>query len=70
MLSGDIRERWPNPKVRTSDPAGLADPVIFVIGKNGRVALRRMDNVGIVVESLDAAISFSPSWASNSKGER
>ena len=30
----------------------------FVIGKNGRVALRRMDNVGIVVESLDAAISF------------
>jgi hypothetical protein len=28
-----------------------------------------MDNVGIVVESLDAAISFSPSWASNSKGE-
>ena len=26
--------------------------------KNGRVALRRMDNVGIVVESLDAAISF------------
>jgi catechol 2,3-dioxygenase-like lactoylglutathione lyase family enzyme len=26
--------------------------------KNGRVALQRMDNVGIVVESLDAAISF------------
>jgi catechol 2,3-dioxygenase-like lactoylglutathione lyase family enzyme len=25
---------------------------------NGRVALQRMDNVGIVVESLDAAISF------------
>ena len=24
----------------------------------GRVALQRMDNVGIVVESLDAAISF------------
>jgi catechol 2,3-dioxygenase-like lactoylglutathione lyase family enzyme len=33
-------------------------PVILAIGKNGRVALRRMDNVGIVVESLDAAISF------------
>jgi hypothetical protein len=29
-----------------------------------------MDNVGIVVESLDTAISFSPSWASNSKVER
>src|SRR5207249_3231009 len=27
-------------------------------GDNGRVALQRMDNVGIVVESLDAAISF------------
>ena len=26
--------------------------------KNGRVAVQRMDNVGIVVESLDAAISF------------
>ena len=32
--------------------------MIFAIGKNGRVALQRMDNVGIVVESLDAAISF------------
>ena len=32
--------------------------MILAIGKNGRVALRRMDNVGIVVESLDAAISF------------
>ena len=28
-----------------------------------------MDNVGIVVESLDAAVPFSSSWASNSKGE-
>ena len=28
------------------------------IRENRRVALRRMDNVGIVVESLDAAISF------------
>jgi catechol 2,3-dioxygenase-like lactoylglutathione lyase family enzyme len=26
--------------------------------KNGRVAIQRMDNVGIVVESLDDAISF------------
>ena len=32
--------------------------MILAIGKNGRVALRRMDNVGIVVESLDAAVSF------------
>ena len=32
--------------------------MILAIGENGRVALRRMDNVGIVVESLDAAISF------------
>src|SRR4051794_3311046 len=32
--------------------------VIVAIGENDRVALRRMDNVGIVVESLDAAISF------------
>jgi len=30
----------------------------LAIGKNGRVALQRMDNVGIVVESLDAALSF------------
>ena len=32
--------------------------MIFANRKNGRVALQRMDNVGIVVESLDAAISF------------
>jgi len=31
---------------------------IFAIHDNDRVALQRMDNVGIVVESLDAAISF------------
>src|SRR5205823_1826730 len=36
----------------------LRTPVIFANRKNGRVALQRMDNVGIVVESLDAAISF------------
>ena len=29
-----------------------------MIGDNGRVALQRMDNVGIVVESLDDAIAF------------
>jgi hypothetical protein len=32
--------------------------VIFALGKSGRVTLQRMDNVGIAVESLDAAISF------------
>ena len=32
--------------------------MIFANRKNGRVALQRMDNVGIVVESLDAAVSF------------
>ena len=31
---------------------------MVAIRDNGRVALQRMDNVGIVVESLDAAISF------------
>jgi catechol 2,3-dioxygenase-like lactoylglutathione lyase family enzyme len=31
---------------------------ILVIRDNRRVAVQRMDNVGIVVESLDAAISF------------
>ena len=32
--------------------------MISAIHDNGRVALQRMDNVGIVVESLDAAVSF------------
>jgi catechol 2,3-dioxygenase-like lactoylglutathione lyase family enzyme len=39
-------------------PRAVQPPAIFAIRKNGRVALQRMDNVGIVVESLDAAISF------------
>src|SRR5919108_4286204 len=46
------------PEVRTPDPRASRSPVIFANRKNGRVALQRMDNVGIVVESLDAAISF------------
>lgn len=33
------------------------------------MTVKRMDNVGIVVESLDTAIAFSPSLASSSKGE-
>jgi catechol 2,3-dioxygenase-like lactoylglutathione lyase family enzyme len=31
---------------------------VLAIRKNRRVALQRMDNVGIVVESLDAAVAF------------
>ena len=43
----------------TSGPTCHADTGdLFAIRKNGRVALQRIDNVGIVVESLDAAISF------------
>jgi catechol 2,3-dioxygenase-like lactoylglutathione lyase family enzyme len=33
-------------------------PLLQSIRKNGPVALQRMDNVGIVVESLEAAVSF------------
>jgi catechol 2,3-dioxygenase-like lactoylglutathione lyase family enzyme len=36
----------------------LRTQAVFAIRKNGRVALQRMDNVGIVVESLDTAVSF------------
>ena len=32
--------------------------MILTIRQNSRVAVQRMDNVGIVVESLDAAVSF------------
>ena len=39
-------------------PRAWRTPVIFANRENGGVALQRMDNVGIVVESLDAAISF------------
>src|SRR6266851_3211454 len=39
-------------------PRALRAPVMLAIRQNGRVALQRMDNIGIVVESLDAAISF------------
>ena len=55
--SGDISEHRPDHRYGHLIP-GLADTVIFANRKNGRVALQRMDNVGIVVESLDAAISF------------
>jgi hypothetical protein len=57
--SGDIPEHWPNQRCGHLIPrplVGTGD--LFAIRKNGRVALQRMDNVGIVVESLDAAVSF------------
>ncbi len=38
-------------------------------GKNGRMALQRMDNVGIVVESLDAAILFFAELGLELEGE-
>src|SRR5829696_8961723 len=38
----------------TPYPANTGDLCV----DNGRVALQRMDNIGIVVESLDAAVSF------------
>src|SRR3954466_15559525 len=47
--------------VRVCVPGRRATPVRpgpLGIHKNGRMALKRMDNIGIVVESLDAAISF------------
>ena len=56
--SGVIPEHSRNRRYGHLIPRASRKPVIFAIGKNGRVALRRMDNVGIVVESLDAAISF------------
>ena len=68
-MVGDIPAHSPNQRYGYLVPRASRTPVIFANRKNGRVALQRMDNVGIVVESLDAAISFSPSWASNSKGE-
>jgi catechol 2,3-dioxygenase-like lactoylglutathione lyase family enzyme len=42
----------------TSDLERLADTGDLAVRKNGVMGLQRMDNVGIVVESLDTAISF------------
>jgi catechol 2,3-dioxygenase-like lactoylglutathione lyase family enzyme len=44
----------------------LQTPRAFV--ETGRVALKRMDNVGIVVESLDAAIAFFSELGLNLEG--
>src|SRR5688572_9629252 len=54
---------WPVGKrpatgVRCLTPRAVRARAISAIRENGRVAVQRMDNVGIVVESLDAAISF------------
>src|SRR5438034_10867471 len=53
-----VTGRSPNQRYGYLIPCASRTPVIFANRKNGRVALQRMDNVGIVVESLDAAISF------------
>src|SRR5215218_5327970 len=55
---GDIPAHWRNQRYGHLIPRASRTPVIFANRKNGRVALQRMNNVGIVVESLDAAISF------------
>jgi catechol 2,3-dioxygenase-like lactoylglutathione lyase family enzyme len=47
---------WRTPAPRPIRASGA--PVMSANRKNGRVALQRMDNVGIVVESLDGAIAF------------
>ena len=62
MSSGDeVAGRQDSRSTRGTDTrsrAPLGHRVNLANCKNGRMALQRMDNVGIVVESLDAAISF------------
>jgi catechol 2,3-dioxygenase-like lactoylglutathione lyase family enzyme len=52
----------PSPPRPATEPGGkdarLRTRTIHAIRKNGRMTLMRMDNVGIVVESLDVAIAF------------
>src|SRR5215207_4436004 len=60
------RQRRLTPRVAVPAHRGDQTPSLSASGhlanpancKNGRVAVQRMDNVGIVVESLDASISF------------
>src|SRR4029079_13914390 len=52
------RGRLPRAEARLPSRQGTRAGDFFAIRKNGRMALQRMDTVGIVVESLDAAISF------------
>src|SRR6187455_2512916 len=54
LLARGQGRSWPG-STSSDIPARLGD---LALRKNGSVALQRMDNVGIVVESLDAAISF------------
>src|SRR4026209_2709527 len=54
LLARGQGRSWPG-STSSDIPARLGD---LCDGDNGRVVLQRMDNVGIVVESLDAAISF------------
>ena len=64
VCSGPQRDRRVRSQAARRSSSGLRRPqtlrarTIIAIRDNGRVALQRMDNVGIVVESLDAAISF------------
>ena len=58
LPAGGHPERWRNQKYGHLIPRASRTPVILANRKNSRVALQRMDNVGIVVESLDVAISF------------
>ena len=64
---------------RTTKPSSTAQPSAGALvrwacrsdnrTRVGRLTLQRMDNVGIVVESLDAAISFFAELGSSPKGE-
>jgi len=54
LLARGQGRSWPG-STSSDIPARLGD---LCDGDNGCVVLQRMDNVGIVVESLDAAISF------------
>jgi catechol 2,3-dioxygenase-like lactoylglutathione lyase family enzyme len=56
--SGDTPGRWPDQRCGRLTARTLPARAILAVRDDGRVALQRMDNVGIVVESLDAAISF------------
>jgi len=58
LPAGGHPERWRNQRYGHLIPRASRTPVILANRKNSRVALQRMDNVGIVVESLDVAISF------------
>jgi hypothetical protein len=66
---GVIPERWRNQRYGRLITRTLRAQAIFAICDNDRLALQRMDNVGIVVESLDAAISFFTELGLELEGE-